>query len=72
MEVLAREKVKRRQESDRPGKRKARDIESTSKVAKASTDIKIPGLDSDTSLASLVKSVKAKTKTIQSKKVKLK
>ena len=72
MEILAREKVKRRQENDRPGKRKARDMDSASNVAKASANIKIPRLDSDTSLASLVKSVKAKTKTIQSKKVKLK
>ena len=72
MEILAREKVKRRRENDRLGKRKVVDIDSASKAAKASTDIKIPSLNSDAVLASLVKSVKAKTKTIQSKKVKLK
>ena len=72
MEVLAKEKVKRREESDRLGKKKRKSVESPGKVAKTNKDINLSNSDNDSALASLVKSVKAKTQSMHSKRAKLK
>ena len=72
MDVLAKEKIKRRQESDKLGKRKGEISKERIKTAKRSIDSEHKTSVKDESLASLVKSVKVKTKTIQSKKARLK
>ncbi len=77
MDILAMEKVKRRQEEGKSTKNKRKSDKSlkdnTHKKAKVESDItQIKSSQADASLASLVKSVKAKTKSIQTKKVKLK
>ena len=73
MDVLAKEKIKRRQDSDKHSKRKAESSKGQSKMAKRDIDDDYEETAiKDTSLASLVKSVKVKTKTIQSKKARLK
>ncbi len=66
MDILAKEKIKRRQISDKnPSKRKIEQMDSSQKET---TDL----LNKDPTLANLVRSIKAKTKTIQTKKAKLK
>ena len=72
MDILAKEKVKRRQESDKLGKTKDESSKERIKTEKRSIDSEHETSIKDESLASLVKSVKVKTKIIQSKKARLK
>ena len=72
MDVIAKEKIKRRQDSDKHSKRKTESSKAQTETAKRDIDGDYKTSTKDTSLASLVKSVKVKTKTIQSKKARLK